>query len=330
MEHSFDLSRYHGVKVALLGSTGFIGRWVARSLTQAGADLSLVVRDVSKSGVIFDRYQIRGQFYELDLRDFERLRAFLQDTKPAICFNLAGYGVDHSERDEESAFQINCDLVFEICEALANFRNPDWDGPAIVHVGSALEYGEISGNLNEDSRPNPTTSYGKSKLAGTQQLAQSCQIHAMRGVTARLFTVYGPGEHQGRLLPELIKAAESGTPVQLTTGLQKRDFTYVADVVEGLLRLGLSNADPGTIVNLATGVLTSVQDFVKTAATVLGLQEEQLIFGEIPTRAEEMEHDPVSLERIERLLNWTPQTGIADGIEQTVKFLRTNDQENLT
>ena len=81
----------------------------------------------------------------------------------------------------------------------------------------------------------------------------------MRAVTARLFTVYGPGEHCGRLLPSLIEAARAEKPLELTAGTQLRDLTYVEDVAEGLLRLGLAQAEPGSVVNLATGHLTMVR-----------------------------------------------------------------------
>ncbi|NIP76477.1 MAG: NAD-dependent epimerase/dehydratase family protein, partial [Xanthomonadales bacterium] len=75
--------------------------------------------------------------------------------------------------------------------------------------------------MAEDSVPNPTTLYGRSKLAGTLQFRRACQRTGLRGLTARLFTVYGPGEHPGRLLPSLIEAAETDEPLELTAGLQK-------------------------------------------------------------------------------------------------------------
>jgi len=195
-----------------------------------------------------------------------------------------------------------------------------WSGQELVHVGSALEYGTIGGDLAEDSAPQPTTLYGKSKLAGTQALARYCRAYRIKGVTARLFTVYGPGEHAGRLLPSLIEGAHTGEALSLTEGRQRRDFTYVADVVEGLLRLGLSSAIPGEIVNLATGRLTSVRQFIEIASEALNIPGEQLLFGAIPTRAEEMEHAPVALERLKRLIDWRPPTSIQAGICDTLEF----------
>jgi nucleoside-diphosphate-sugar epimerase len=140
-------------------------------------------------------------------------------------------------------------------------------------------------------------------------------------VTARLFTVYGPGEHSGRLLPSLLEAARTGTPLKLTAGTQKRDFTYVGDVAEGLLRLGLAAANLGEIVNLATGQLLSVRSFAETAARILHIPHRSLIFGFVQTRhQEETVHSEVALGLLRRLIGWVPPTSIDDGIRNTLDF----------
>jgi UDP-glucose 4-epimerase len=308
---------YQGRRVVVLGASGFIGRWVARALGASGAELYLLVRQRREVEQFFGQSTLPGHFIELDLRDTGAVWRCFRQIKPALTFNLAGYGVDRAERDEQMAYQINADLVRTVAEIVAETRDPAWSGQDFVHVGSALEYGVIGGNLAEDSTPQPTTLYGQSKLAGTLALAESCQKHHLKGLTARLFTVYGPGEHPGRLLPSLVETAKTGHFLALTAGTQKRDFTYVEDVAEGLLRLGLGSAQPGEIVNLATGQLTSVRSFIQIAAQVLQIPNDRLEFGAIPIRAEEMEHAPVSIVRLRRLIAWTPSTHIAEGIRRT-------------
>jgi nucleoside-diphosphate-sugar epimerase len=140
-------------------------------------------------------------------------------------------------------------------------------------------------------------------------------------VTARLFNVYGPGEHPGRLLPSLLDAARSRTAVDLTAGQQRRDFTYVEDVAEGLLRLGVSPAmEPGFVVNLATGRLTTVKEFVLIAARLLAIPPEHLRFGALPGRTAEMSHEEVAIDRLTRLLAWRPAGTIEEGITRTRDF----------
>jgi nucleoside-diphosphate-sugar epimerase len=175
--------------------------------------------------------------------------------------------------------------------------------------------------LREDGATQPTTVYGKSKLRGTQAVEECCPALGLRGLTARLFTVYGPGEHAGRLLPSLLEASRSRQPLDLTAGIQRRDFTYVEDVADGLLRLGLTtDVKPGVVVNLATGELVSVRNFIELAASILDIPRANLRFGAISTRLEEMEHDVISIERLRGLLaGWTPPTGIEEGIRYAVR-----------
>jgi UDP-glucose 4-epimerase len=325
MVPSSCLETYRDARVAVLGASGSIGRWVARLLCEQGARVQLIVRNRSTAQAIFRAYGIRGNIFDLDISDFEALYRVLHECKPSITFNLAGYGVDRSENSEAEAYRTNSDLVMALCEAIAGLREPKWVGQDIVHVGSALEYGALDGDLAENSIPNPTTVYGKSKLAGTIFLSRCSKAFGIRGLTARVFTVYGPGEHDGRLLPSLLETAKTGMPLELTAGVQNRDFTYVGDVAEGLLRLGLIRSKPGEIINLATGKLISVRSFVETAAGILGIPLELLLFGSIPTRPDEMNHSEVTIARLQQHTGWFPATGIEKGIRRTASFEKGED-----
>lgn len=311
---------YSGRRIVILGSNGFIGRWVARLLQPVDTTLYLVVRNRATARVFAD-FGIEGQIIQLDLRETHTIRQAIKEITPHIIFNLAGYGVDRSEEDEEAFYTINFQAVKTICEVMAEL-GPDraWSGQQIVHAGTALEYGKIIGDLVETSLPQPTTVYGRSKLLGTLALKRCCDTSNLRALTSRLFTVYGPGEHDGRLLPSLLDAAAHKRAVPLTSGTQKRDFTYIEDVAEGLLRLGVSSARPGAIVNLATGRLTTVETFVQKAAQILEIASEHLRFGALRTRPEEMNHAQVNIECLRSLTGWVPSILIGDAISKTVRF----------
>jgi len=305
----------------VLGASGFIGRWTARALYERGAKVGLVVRKRATVHDDFSKSMVQVDVIEADLRDTETVAMVFRGFKPSVTFNLAGYGIDHSERDETTACQINAELVKTICEAIANNRAREWPGQDIIHVGSVAEYGPIGGNLSEGSPARPTTIYGKSKLAGTRWLTRYCQELHIKGLTTRLFTIYGPGEHRDRLLPSLIETARNGKPLSLSAGMQKKDFTYVHDVVEGILRLGLvSSAHPGEIVNLATGRLTTVRGFAEIAGSILGIPSSKLNFGAIRNGQWDVEHGEISLECLRRLTNWIPSTSIEQGIRQTLDW----------
>ena len=307
---------YQNVRALVLGASGFIGRWVARHLCLAGADVYVAVRNTSH---LPPEANCSRQPLEIDLLDGGALQDLVQEAAPDIIFNLAGYGINPAERDSARATAINADLLQQLVTAMKRLPATRWQGQRIVHAGSALEYGTCSGDLAETTRTRPTTLYGRTKLAGTLALQQSSQQHGMASITARLFTVYGPGERAGRLLPSLLELARTGGSLDLTAGTQQRDFTYVEDVAEGLLRLGAIRTSPGDVVNLATGQLTSVRQFTEITARLLGIPPGHLHFGALPLREEEMAHKPVATAKLRRLLSWAPATTIQQGVARTLQ-----------
>ena len=220
---------------------------------------------------------------------------------------------------------VNRDLPLWLAEEIAVTPFDTYNaGPArFIHAGSALDYGNVGGNLDEAKPGRPTVLYGHTKLAGTYAVASVAVRTGLPSLTARLFTVYGPGEHAGRLLPTLLHAANTGEVAALSAGMQRRDFTYVDDVAEGMLRLGVADVAPGSVVNVATGVLTSVRRFVEIAAGVLDLRAARMQFGEVSMRPEEIESDAVTIDRLNlAATGWIPPTTIADGVLRTWQQLR--------
>ena len=323
------LEQYAGVPVIVVGASGFIGRWVAHFLTRAGAELYLPARDCTAAKKTFLEYGVEGKIFKADLLDTDRFLRSIEEIGPAITFNLAGYGVDRSEQSERLADQINTMLPERICETIAEIKECGaWLGPRLVHAGTAMEYGSVTGDLREDSATQPTTLYGRSKLAGTKAMVSACTNRSLAAVTARLFAIYGPGESTERLLPTLIGSASTKAGhIELTPGLHKRDFTYIEDAAEALLRLGVSHCLPGDVVNVATGTLTPVRSFIQTASRILGITEDRLSFGSIGTRPEEMDHDPVNIDRLFELTRWKPGTNINDGIRRTLSGRRTKETD---
>ena len=312
---------YRGVDALVLGGGGFIGTWVAAMLARAGARVTVSARDREAATAALALHGARCEVRALDLARPGEAARLLADLRPAIVFNLAGYGVDPSERAQSLAARLNTELVGELAESVQ--ASDGWLGQVLVHAGSALEFGEQGGDFADAWTCHPTTLYGRTKLAGSEALRDVSRRRGLRALTARLFTVYGPGEHPGRLLPTLLRARATSDPIPLTAGLQRRDFTYVGDVADGLLRLGaLHGTIPERALNLATGQLTSVREFVATTAEELGLARERLQFGALPTRVEEMSHAPVSIRALEAELGWKPSTTIRQGLREAQAFER--------
>jgi nucleoside-diphosphate-sugar epimerase len=308
--------KFEHARVVVLGASGFIGRWVARAIPES-AEKYLFVRDRQRSQKMFNDYGIQGKQIQIDLRNISEIRKFLSDLQPSIVFNFAGYGVDPQERDPHLFTLMNGELPRILCELLTKHYDRAWIGSRLIHAGTALEYGKATGLLSEEITAKPSTIYGISKYSGSETVLRA-QFPA---IVARLFNVYGPGEHNGRLLPSLIETAKSNQPLALTAGTQKRDFTYVEDVAEGCVRLSSISETSPRLINLATGNLHTVRQFAEVAAGALGIPLNNLRFGERPFRSDEMDHEGVSTERLRKLIKWTPSTTIEQGVKRTILFL---------
>ncbi len=313
-------SFYKDVRVLVTGASGFIGRWVARCLSRGGADLWLAARDVTRLSRVTEAYAIQGRMVQVNLEDLHACGEMVDRVRPEIVFNMAGYGVDPAERDEKTAWRINEELVGVLAAAMASRHRPGWSGLRLVHAGSAFEYGPAEEMITEKTLERPDALYGRSKLGGSARLREVCGEHGLPAATARLFTVYGPGERPHRLLPSLVNASKIGRPLALTGGKQERDFTYVADAAQGMLRLGAVPRVDGAVVNLGSGKLLSVKEFTLAAARALGMPDHLLEFGKIPYREDEPKQPPVSMDFLQQLLGWRPTTTVEQGIEKTLGF----------
>lgn len=311
---------YRGVPALVLGASGFIGAWTVRALRARGAAVTVAVRDAARAAAALGEAVRDVRVIVADLGRSGAAGQLVDTARPAVVFNLAGYGVDRSERDPALMAALNARLVGELCARIGAEPDHGWAGLRLVHAGSALEYGRVEGRLRETTQVNPTTDYGRTKLQGTRFVQAWGADSGLRAVVARLFTVFGPGEQSGRLLPELVRTARTGVPLGLTGGRQRRSFTYVEDVAEGLLRLGVCAVSPGEVVNLATGRLHSVREFAETAAAILGMDGALLDFGALPDRDDEMWHGEVDVTRLLDLTSWLPPTPLDEGIRRSWEF----------
>jgi nucleoside-diphosphate-sugar epimerase len=314
------VSSYQGVRVLVTGASGFIGRHVAKMLVAKGALVMIVARDKKRLDP-----ELAGKTKVLvhDLTNAGGFAAAIATGRPSIVFNLAGYGVAKVERDDVTAHRVNMLAVGEALEAIAMIAGDAWEGARIVQAGSALEYGAIEEPLDENAQPLPTTTYGQTKLAATTIIQHARDEVRFPGVTARLFTVFGPGEREGRLFPTLAAAAKTTGRIPLSEGSQSRDWVYVEDAAKALLDLGLVPAErlvsglhpfDAPAINLASGNLTTVREFAIAAAKALGIAQDRLGFGDLPPLPEEMHHGPVPIARLQAALGWIPPCEPADGL----------------
>jgi nucleoside-diphosphate-sugar epimerase len=310
-------SPLHGRRVLVLGASGFIGRWVVRALLERGAQVLAQVREPRR----LSAWHAGGaEVLVADLAATKSGTELLERAAPELVFNLLGFGVAKDERDPLLHQRLNALLVLELLFALR--KGGSWSGPRLVHVGSALEYGDAR-TLDEEATPRPREPYGRAKSVATAAIAD--MRAEVASVVVRPFTVYGPGERPGRLVPTLMAARHAAGRIPLSSGHQKRDFVYVEDVARALVELSELPAETlqsgrypfdAPCLNLASGALTPVREFVLALADEFGIARERLGFGDLPPLLEEMHHPPVPVERLQAALGWRPSSDPRAGLRR--------------
>lgn len=304
-----------GTRVAVTGAAGFVGAAVARRLVADGHDVVCVVRPGS------DAPRLAGL-------DVERLEADLEApdapalvgaARPDACVHAAAAGAVTPDHDLARVVRVNALLPPLLAEALAAAGCRRFVG-----LGSSSEYGPRDGPMRETDAAAPDDGYGAAKLAGGILARRVASLLGLEAAWLRLFSVYGPGEDPRRLIPALVGAALAGTPLDLSPGDQVRDFVFVDDVAEAVaVTLARPRLD-AEVVNVATGVQTSVRDAAAVVARLTGADPALFRFGALPYRNRSAERFSwrADTAHAERVLDWRAQHDLEAGLRRTVEATR--------
>jgi nucleoside-diphosphate-sugar epimerase len=193
-------------------------------------------------------------------------------------------------------------------------------GSRLVYCGSCFEYG-AGARWAEDAMPAPTTEYGASKAGGWLLANAFARRTGLEVVSVRPFTMYGPMEPPGRLVPSVVRHALAGHPIDLTPGDQARDFVYVEDVADAFVAAATTDAAVGGTFNICTGTAATVRHVVHRVLECTGSRSEAR-FGALSYRSTELtilSGDPT---RAREVLGWRSRVSLDDGLARTIAWFR--------
>ncbi len=298
-------------RVLVTGASGFLGSPCVRLLVDRGWE----VHGVSKRE---QPPQDGLHWWRADLLEPGAGSELVEAVRPSHLLHLAwsvnvGNWITHLD---------NYRWVSSSLELLGAFASQG--GRRAVFAGTCAEYSwkEGSGVCSEAVTPlEPATTYGLCKRALSELFNDffSGTEGGVNGAWARLFFLYGPGEAPRRLVPSVIGNLLAGREAPCSHGLQKRDYLFVLDAAEGLVRL-LDSEVEGAI-NLAAGEAIAVGDLVRELARRLG-REELLRLGAIPTAADDPPLLVAETTRQREELDWKPSWTLGAGLEHTIAWWR--------
>jgi nucleoside-diphosphate-sugar epimerase len=286
-------------------------------LLAEGATVAVMVR----YGNVMKNERLRGcwdrlHVLEADLRNRGALAVVRQFAPQVVC-HLAAYNhVGESFRQVEECFDVNAKgtaNLLDVCEGAGRF----------VYVSTSEVYGHQQRvPFVEDMCPEPISPYAITKYAGELY----CRMKQRMGgapavVVLRPFNVFGPYQSAKAIIPELIINCLRGAPIRTTKGEQTREFNYVGNIVDGLVRAA---EHPGPIegpVNLAAGEEIAIRDLVRLIAELTETRS-PLEVGALPYRPTEIWRMYADSSRARRVLGWTPAVGLREGLQRTIDWFR--------
>jgi nucleoside-diphosphate-sugar epimerase len=296
-------------KLLVTGGAGFIGRHLVRELCALGHSPVAVTRSLDRiDRDLGDLDNVR--WVEADLCSSEQVTALLQAEQPDVLFHLAGNRLGESDKRTDSNL-LSAANLFE--------ASRDSSIKRIVILGSASEYGDQLGPLNEKLPARPSSAYGISKAVVTKTALAMFEENGLPVVILRPFTVYGPHQPAEMFVAEATHCAVNELPFRMSAGTQQRDFVFVDDVVAAIIASASAAELEGKIINIGSGQARKLRD---VAELIWRISETKapLLIGERPASESDMHDTWADITRAQELLDWSPRTSLEDGLRTTIEW----------
>ena len=308
--------------VLVTGGCGFIGANLCRTLLAEGMRVRIL--DNIARGSKANLKGVDVEMIDGDVRSADAIDHAMLGIQAVV--HLAAYGsVVESVTGLDDNFEVNVRGTVRVLQAAA--RN----NAKVVFAssGGAVIGAAAPPPVDEESRPQPVSPYGASKLCGEAYCHAFAGTFGLSTVALRFANVYGPySAHKRGAVTNFSKALILNKPIVIFgDGSATRDFIYVGDLCSGICAALKTPLKPGTVLHLATGAETSVRSLAQTLIGISGRPEHPIRFE--AKRAGELERNFARYDRARELIGFTPKVDLAEGLRRTFEWFSAQDPRTL-
>ncbi|MCS1352247.1 NAD-dependent epimerase/dehydratase family protein [Mechercharimyces sp. CAU 1602] len=307
------------MKVLVTGGAGFIGSHIVDQLLTRGDQV--VVIDNLITG---DERRVRAEsaFYNMDIGDPRLVDVLNREKVDAVIHQAAQNNVPDSIADTSYDAKVNIMGTIHLLEACRQA-----DVRKIVYASSAALYGNPAYlPIDEDHPVSPLSPYGISKRTAEDYLQVFGELYGLAWTSLRYANVFGARQDlkgEGAVIPIFMDKLLHGETLRIEgDGEQTRDYIYVEDVAAANI-LALEYGDQH-ILNIGTGVQTSLNQLVKEISEVTAMEME---IKHVSARVGDIRHSYFAVDRAEQVLNWSANINLRQGLERAFAYYRQKQQE---
>jgi UDP-glucuronate 4-epimerase len=315
------------MKVLVTGGAGFIGSHTVERLLAKGSEVTVLDEfndyydpAIKRANVAAFQAKASGavNVVDADIRDQAAVNRVFADGKFDTVIHLAARaGVRPSIDDPALYLATNINGTFHLLEAAKATGVPRF-----VFASSSSVYGiNKKVPFAETDRIEQTISpYAMTKMAGEQMCSNYTNLYGIRTACLRFFTVYGPRQRPDLAISKFTQLIDEGKPVpRYGDGSTARDYTYIDDIVDGIMAAAAYDGDPFDIFNLGGSQTTTLAGLITAVEEALG---KKATIQELPLQAGDVPLTYADVSKSKRLLGYSPHTPIQEGIPKYVEWYR--------
>lgn len=316
------MSGLSGRRVLVTGGEGFLGSSLVDRLLDEGATVRALVHYKPYG----DRGHLRGRHREVelvngDIRDPHRVGVAVRGQD--VVFHLAGLvATPYSLEAPDSYVQTNIAGTHNVLAAVREHGSA-----RMVHTSSGDTYGRPHYLPVDEAHPlQPGSPYSATKIGADMLALSYWQAFGTPVTVCRPFNAYGPRQSMRAVIPTILNQALSGAPTIMLGDLSPtRDFTFVDDTVAGFLAVAASDAALGQVVNIGTGVETSIGELARLCVEVTGSTAE-VVQDPQRMRPSGAQADRLACDstRAREWCGWTPLISLREGVTRTAAWVDAN------